>query len=90
MLGVFLYYMRDFEERLNKLSQLIGGKLFKVEGKVNNAPSPQLLHKIGVAMDSVDFCSKCESLGGEMSLFFGDMVVKVDWDTQKIIVKNTD
>ena len=72
------------------MSQIIGGKLFKVEGKVNSTPSPQLLHKIGVAMDSVDFCTKCESLGGEMSLYFGDMIVKVDWNTQKIIVKNTD
>lgn len=90
MLVVFFKHYQDFEGGWNLLSQIIGGKLFKVEGETLSAQSPQLLNKIGAAMESVDFCSKCESLGGEMSLFFDDLVVKIDWNTQKITVRKPD
>jgi len=61
-----------------------------VEGGALGDRSQHLLYKIGAAMESVDFCNNCESLGGEMSLFFGEVVVKVDWKNQKITLKNSD
>ena len=72
------------------MSHIIGDKLFKVEGDALSERSQRLLNKIRQAMDSLDFCSKCESLGGEMSLFFGDVVVKVDMRNQKITLENSD
>ncbi len=72
------------------MSQIIGDKLFKVEGDALGERSQCLLHKIRDAMESLDFCSKCEPFGGEMSLYFGDTVVKIDWKDQKITLEKND
>jgi len=41
-------------------------------------------------METLDFCSKCRSFGGEMSLFFDDIVIKIDLKNQKINLEKSD
>ncbi|MFX0123712.1 MAG: hypothetical protein ACFFAE_08725 [Candidatus Hodarchaeota archaeon] len=72
------------------MSQIIGNKLFKVESNLLNNRNQDLLNKIRSAMENLDFCSKCESFGEEMSLFFGDIVVKINWKNQKINLEKSD
>jgi len=72
------------------LSQIIGDKLFKVDSNLLTNQSQCLLNKIRAAMENLDFCSKCESFGGEMSLFFGDIVVRIDLKNQKINLEKSD
>lgn len=71
------------------LPHIIGNKLFLVEGDVLDKRNRQLLDEIGMAMENFDFCSSCDSLGGKMSFCIGDVVLKVDWNTQKITLEKS-
>ncbi|MFQ6124395.1 MAG: hypothetical protein ACE5R6_07305 [Candidatus Heimdallarchaeota archaeon] len=72
------------------MCQIIGDKLFKVESDALGERNKCLLHKIRDAMENLDFCSKCEPFGGEMSLYFGEIVVKIDWKDKKIVLEKSD
>jgi hypothetical protein len=78
------------KDTVKLLRHIIGNKLFMVEGEALDKRNKRLLDEIGVAMENFDFCSSCNELGGKMSFCIGDVVLKIDWNTQKITLEKSE
>ena len=71
------------------LRHIIGNKVFMVEGEALDKRGKRLIYEIGVVMEKFDFCSSCNSFGGEMSFRIGEVELKIDWNTQKITLEKS-